>query len=292
MRLPSPPNANYQLFHFSFICDQLFDDEGNENPELIPSIIDFLNGYDLVDRWIFQKELTPQKGFHLQGYLHLAKRKRPDHLQRILAPRFLELGCRIRIQKSSTPGIEALRTYCMKAATRVEGPWADRPIYMGTDLNDIRTNPFPWQKEIIDMLTRTPDDTTIVHIHEESGGVGKSKLTKYMTYTFRDVKRIPLGNATQLKTNVIRQGPARMYFVDIPRTTGSTEKESDLYSAIEAVKNGYVSSAMYGKNEELYMDPPHLVVFSNKPPPVRRLSLHKWSFFTIEDRALVRFVPP
>lgn len=297
MRLPSPPNVNYQLFHFSFVCDQLFDDDGNENPELIPSIIEFLNNYPTIDRWIFQKELTPQKGFHLQGYLHLGPdkkyRKRADHLQRILEPRFLELGCRIRVQKSSTDGIEALRTYCMKTASRVEGPWADRPIYMGSDLNAVRNLPFPWQQRIRSMRLTVPDDTTIYHIHEPTGGVGKSKLTKFMTWTYKDCKEIPLGNATQLKTNVIRKGPARMYFIDIPRTTGTTEKEVDLYSAIEAVKNGYVSSGMYGKDEELYMDPPHVVVFSNKPPPIRRLSLHKWKCFTVGvDKTLCPWTPP
>lgn len=215
---------------------------------------------------------------HCQAFLNL--KVRSYHTGKPLGALLSGLGMKgVVCKPASTVGIAALQNYVMKDDTRIGGPWADHPVYLGQDLN-MMNSPFPWQDKIIKYIQQPPDDRTIVWINDSGGNVGKSKLLKYLCYK-KIAKRIPLGNATQLKTNVIVQGPSKVYCVDIPRTIGSTEKMSDLISAIEEIKGGWVSSAMYGKHQELFMQPPHVLVFSNYPPPRAMMSPDRWKVYNV-----------
>ncbi len=234
----------------------------------------------LAKRFVYQYEKCPTTGnIHLQGYVNL--RKKSYHTGKPLAKQLCALGLPgVTCKPASTNGKVALQSYCMKQDTRVHGPWADHPIYQGQDLNCM-SNPRPWQQEIMDRIAKKPDDRTIIWINDDGGNVGKSKLLKYLAYK-KLAKRIPLGNATQIKTNVICQGSARCYCVDLPRTTGTTEKMQDLISALEELKNGWVTTAMYGKHQELMMQPPHVLVFSNQSPPIHMMSEDRWKVYLID----------
>lgn len=242
----------------------------------------------IAKKFIYQWERGEVAGKeHLQGYINL--KERSYHTGKPLGALLSSLGMKgVECRACSTVGQAALKSYVMKDDTRIGGPWADHPVYLGQDLSMLNT-PFPWQQDIINMIQKPPNDRTIVWINDSGGNVGKSKLLKYLSYK-KIAKRIPLGNATQLKTNVIVQGPARVYCVDIPRTVGSTEKMADLISALEEIKGGWVSSAMYGKHQELFMQPPHVICFSNQQPPRAMMSLDRWKVFTVKDKKLVRVV--
>ena len=201
---------------------------------------------------------------HLQGRVNC--KQRYYHTGKPLAKLLSELGMKgVVVAACSDEGKKALQNYVIKEDTRIAGPWADRPIYLGQDLSCMNA-PYPWQNEIMQMLMIPPDDRTIIWINNQSGNVGKTKLLKYLAYK-KIAKRIPMGNSTQIKTNVIVQGTSKVYCVDIPRTIGTTEKIDDLIHALEEVKNGWVTSAMYGKHNELFMQPPHVLVFANWSPP-------------------------
>lgn len=218
---------------------------------------------------------------HLQGYLNL--KERSYHTGKPLGALLNSLGLNgAECKPASKEGIAALQAYVMKDDTRIAGPWGDRPVYLGQDLTMLNS-PYPWQATVISMIKKPPDDRTIVWINDTGGNVGKSKLLKKLCYE-KLAKRIPLGNATQLKTNVVVQGPSRVYCVDLPRTVGSTEKMHDLISAIEEIKGGWVSSAMYGKHQELFMQPPHVLVFSNMPPPREMMSRDRWKTYKVDSK--------
>ena len=233
----------------------------------------------VAKRFVYQWERAPSTGnLHCQGYINL--RNKSYYSGNKIASCLSALGMKgVTCKPASDAGKEFLKMYCMKEDTRVAGPWADRPIYRGQDLVCM-SKPFPWQKDIIERIACPPNDRDIIWINDAGGNVGKSKLVKYLKYKKLAVK-IPMGNATQLKTNVIAQGASRCYVIDIPRTVGSTEKMSDLISAIEEVKNGDVTSAMYGKVQELLMQPPHVIVFSNQPPPYGLMSADRWKVFGV-----------
>ena len=242
----------------------------------------------VAKKFIYQWERGEVAGKeHLQGYLNL--KERSYGTGKPLGALLNSLGMNgVECRACSTEGQQALKSYVMKDETRIRGPWADHPVYLGQDLSMLNT-PFPWQQDIIDMISEPPDDRTILWIDDSGGNQGKSKLLKYLCYK-KLAKRVPMGNATQLKTNVIVQGASRVYCVDIPRTIGSTEKMTDLISALEEIKGGWVSSAMYGKHQELFMQPPHVICFSNMPPPRAMMSLDRWKVFSITAKKLVRVV--
>jgi len=233
----------------------------------------------VTKKYVFQLEKGKEKGReHFQCYINLNERS--WHTGKPLGALLSSLGMKgASARPASVEGKALLKKYAMKDDTRLAGPWADCPIYLGRDLGCM-VNPYPWQQNIIDMIQQDPNDRKIIWIDDSHGNVGKSKLLKHLCFNGL-AKRVPMGNATQLKTNVITQGAARVYCVDIPRTIGSTEKMHDLISAVEEVKNGWVASAMYGKHQELYMEPPHVLCFSNMPPPSYMMSPDRWVIYKI-----------
>ncbi len=232
----------------------------------------------VAKKFIYQWERGSTGYVHCQAYVNL--RTKSYYTGKPLGKLLSGLGMPgVQCRPSSEAGIIALQAYAMKEDTRIAGPWADHPIYRGQDLICMDT-PYPWQKEILSIVASPPNDRKILWINDAGGNVGKSKLLKYLCYK-KLAKRVPLGNATQLKTNVIVQGPARCYCVDMPRTTGTTEKMHDLISALEEIKNGWVSSAMYGKHQEMFMSPPHVIIFSNMPPPMELMSADRWEVYKV-----------
>lgn len=238
----------------------------------------------LAEKYIFQLEDTTDN-LHYQCFARWKKKQ----YAKTLAKRLHEQFHGIEVRPCSENGKLALSNYCMKSESRVAGPFADRPIYLGQDLNCMR-DPHPWQTRIMKMLDKDPDDRTIHWIYNREGNVGKSKLCKYLKF-HKKWKRIPLGTATQLKTNAVTKGPFRAYYVDLPRVKGKEEAIQDLMSAIEDIKNGDVESAMYGKINEMQMVSPHVFVFSNDVPPINLATRDRWKVYTITDMKLKPYNP-
>ncbi len=266
------PKVQSQLYRWSFTVQA-----SGESP-LPPrqSIVDLLRSWG-AKKWIYQHEKVLRD--HWQGSVQLANKKRKSWLLNNLGGLTKEW-----VTVSPTASKTGAFDYCMKSDSRVAGPWSDVPIYMGSDL---MKQPRPWQQSILDSVKAEPDDRTINWVYEPRGNVGKSKLVKYMEYN-KLAEEIPQGTATQIKTYVIAVGPARCYLVDIPRSVGKDEREVNLFSALESVKNGSVKSAMYGKVQRLFMNPPHVWCFANHKPSYELVSRDRWKVWTItHDSKLV-----
>lgn len=229
-----------------------------------------------AQKWVFQLERGAEAGrLHYQGAFQLGKKKRKTALIRA----WTKLGLNAKwltVQPAASLGAFE---YSQKEDTRVDGPWADHPIYTGQDLKCMRT-PFPWQREVMNQIEKKPDDRTINWVYNPAGNVGKSKLIKYLCFT-KQAKAIGIGTATQLKTKICTAGPNRCYLLDMPRSRGKDERLEDIFSAIEEIKNGFVSTAMYGKDQELMFMPPHVWVFSNHPAPTEKMSGDRWVQWTV-----------
>ena len=143
-------------------------------------------------------------------------------------------------------------------------------------------NPTQWQAQLVDMITNKPCDRTVHWIFNASGNAGKSKLQKWLCWK-QDAKRVSLGTATQIKTAIVQCGARRCYVVNIPRVTGTQESQRDLFSALEEIKDGWVTSNMYGKDQELFMMPPHLFIFSNELPNLALASADRWKIWNVAD---------
>lgn len=237
-------------------------------------------------KYIFQLEKGSKSGkLHYQCFLNLRVRKREKQLGKYLSGLGLEgISCRY----CSDEGKAQLANYCMKDDTRIDGPWADKPLwklqYIPNDLKCME-NPLPIQKQILEMIKLAPDDRSIVWIHDKRGNTGKSKLVKWLEFTDQ-AEGVPFGTAAQIKSYIIACGRHTCYVVDIPRTLGRDESLLDSFSALESLKNGTVKSAMYGKVQKLFMEPPHVICFSNQLPCKYLISRDRWAVFDVDYSSL------
>lgn len=184
-------------------------------------------------------------------------------------------------------GKEALMKYCMKEQSRVMGPWADHEIYLGQDLLKIfgsLSNPnwYPWQKQVHDeIMLEDPDDRSINWVCDMAGHRGKSKFVKLMGYKF-DVPFITYSD-TKDAINLITKEPAkRGYLFDLSRTKPQLFSKDDLYATMESVKNGMLINTKF-KTGRYYFNPPHVWVFSNEPPDMKKMSMDRWKLWLIGD---------
>jgi len=236
---------------------------------------------------------------HYQCRLELENPQSKPALLQLLSCRFHvnDVTLSPESNKSIASDNVGLAFYVMKDDTRQAGPWHDPThtpkkvnTYQGDDLQCMET-PFPFQATIIAELSQPPDDRTINWVYNAQGCAGKSKLMKYLRMNKEfDFARVPLGTATQIKTSVISKGPHRIYCVDLPRVRGSDERQQELFSALEEIKNGWVESPMYGKTAELLMMPPHVWIFSNEVPNRQFASRDRWRVHTIDNNELIPYI--
>jgi len=217
--------------------------------------------------WCFQLEDT-KDNLHFQGYANLNEKIRPKTLAKALNDTFKG----IEVQACSNAGKRELQKYCMKADTRVAGPWADRKIYMGQDL---MPKLFKWQEKLKNYLLGEVNDREILWIVDEQGCSGKSKFCKYMSFHHKTLK-LTYGDAKDL-LNLVSKNPCRSaYLFDLTRTKPQAFSTQDLYSAIESVKDGHFINTKY-ETEEVMMSIPHVVVFSNQWPNRENMSDDRWN---------------
>lgn len=246
---------------------------------------------EFAKQWCFQKETGHTKGItHYQCRVILEEGQMTETLLTIFEARGIERKWQTWLPESNNSINQGgLSFYVMKDDTREEGPWYDpsynprkRVRYEGNDLACM-DNPLPFQKKIMDMCLEEPNDRTINWI-VSSGNNGKSKLMKKMRMDpAYDMARIPMGTATQIKTSIVNKGPHRIYMMDLPKSQGKDERLQDTFSAIEELKNGWVETAMYGKSEDLLMEPPHVWVFSNQWPNLKLATADKWAVWHLDE---------
>lgn len=218
----------------------------------------------IAKKFVFQLEECPTtKNTHFQCYINLKIKRRQHELCKMFNSQgFNGATCKI----ASDAGKERLKMYCMKEDTRLAGPWADHPIYMGSDLITVLR---PWQKKIVAMLEEKPHDRRIWWYKDTKGGIGKSSLAKYMLYHH---KIIPMKCARKCDLiNLVFKFPSqKMYIFDVQRTTRK-DLFLDMISTIEEVKTGLVINTKYETGYKMF-DRPHIIVFSNYDPPKEKLS--------------------
>jgi len=214
--------------------------------------------------WIFNGEVTwPEDediNPHFQGYCHLKKKARPETLGAFFRGTPFQ---GIHFSRASNAGKKALKDYCLKTESQFMGPWSKKPVYLGKDLWAEEKWP-KWQKDLHEHLQGEPEERTVQWMLDTKGGQGKSKFVKYYGWKKLGLD-LEYDTAANLRYQVIQEGPRRVYLLDLTKTKPRDMASGDLYSAIESIKNGKVVTGKY-KAGRLYMDVPHVVVFSNQSP--------------------------
>lgn len=224
---------------------------------------------DLIAKdYIYQLEQCPRTGNpHYQCYVKLKKKHRAKELCKILNRMSLR-GATV----SPASDTLSLESYCMKKETRLEGPWSNKPIYLGEDLIK-ESQMYTWQKEILDLINKKPDDRKITWYYDQKGNSGKSSLSKYLYY-HHNIITLTIGKASDILNLVYKLQGRTMYIFDISRTV-TQGVMTEIYAAMEAVKNGYFVNTKYDTGV-CCMQRPHVIVFSNLLPKLSALSQDRW----------------
>lgn len=247
----------------------------------------------LCDDYAFQKEKGEETGnLHYQCALKLTVRKRKQTLLNAVEKIFPGKAAAFQFEKMYGTFNEAV-IYATKADSRVGAPVSTLPLYSGVDVEFLneRDRRHPWQVSLLAKLClphhlriAPADDRTIFWITDQQGNSGKSKFAKWLCLYARNTIKVAFGTTTQMRNSLIEAGPKQLYIIDIPRTLGSDECMLSLFSLLEDLKNGFLVSSMYGKNKQLFMSPPHVVVFTNQNCPTDKLSIDRWEEYFIDHR--------
>lgn len=217
-------------------------------------------------RYIVGEEIAPKTGTpHLQGWIKLKCKNRPTSLK---------LMKQIHWEKAK--GDEASNVkYCSKEGkyhTNIKFP---KPI---KTLDD--KSLYKWQKDLLDILVKEPDERHIYWYWEDQGNVGKSAFCKYLAYKkgalMVDGKGADIMKAIDGYVEESGDFP-EIIIVDCPR-----DKIDYLnYGAIEKVKNGHIFSPKY-ESKQLIFNCPHVVVFANETPDMTKWSKDRYKIHIIK----------
>lgn len=238
-----------------------------------PDVDKFCRTY--CKKWIYQLEQCPTTGTkHFQCLFNLTDKRRDYEMRKLLNDNCFKGA---KADPASNQGKEQLKSYCMKTDSRVAGPWASTNIYLGKDLIcQLR----PWQQEIVNMINTQPDPRKIYWYYDEKGGKGKSSLAKYM-YFHHKVLTLSIGKASDLLNLVFKMQGRKMYVFDISRTVPRAMM-TEIYMALESIKNGYFVNTKYDTGVCI-METPHIVVFSNMRPKEEALSKDRWIIKVMDE---------
>lgn len=143
----------------------------------------------------------------------------------------------------------------------------------------------PWQRYLADIVAgkEPADGRTIHYFWEPKGGTGKTFMCKYLHLHHGAI--VTGGSATDMKHAIVRwneiigQYPI-IVLVDVSR---SDRLRGTSYKSLESIKNAVFFSGKYESTMINSWTIPHVVVFSNKKPDTKELSLDRWNIILIED---------
>lgn len=239
------------------------------------------------DNWIFQHEKGASGADHVQAYLHTKLKVRSsqlaDSLKSHMSAKFgSQLAPMYWCRPASDVGKDALKKYCMKADTRVAGPYASKRIYTGADLP---TQLYPWQQTVVTAITEEcKNNRRILWIYDPVGNQGKSVLGKLCAFKYK-MPMFTFAKAADMLYLVSQNQNCNAYLFDLSRSKPAAVDMADIYHALEQIKCGYIQSTKY-KPETILQDPAHVVVFANFKPEAGKLSDDRWVVYELSNNEL------
>ena len=228
-----------------------------------------------VCQFVIGKEVGEQGTPHLQGYL------RGKNVIRLTSLKNINNRWHLEVAKGSP---EDNLKYCCKGSDFVSGGFEkklalrerikQRILYR--DYSEVMWK--PWQQQVLDIVSKEPDSRTVNWFWEETGGVGKSFLCKYLKLTQ------PCLIADGKKDNVLHQLckmldeeiEPKIVILDIPRHG----KDYMNYGLIEQIKDGCIYSGKY-EGGDCIIDNVHIIIFANFEPDESKFSEDRWNIVHI-----------
>lgn len=250
----------------------------NNYTKYVQSVPEFCNLLkQICKRYVFQEETGELGTPHLQGYIELIKKERITGLKK-------KLGDQIRW--SETRDIEGSIAYCQKEDTRTGEVFK----YGFPKEIKIISRLYPWQQDVVNILSKEANDRTVNWIYDPIGNNGKTSLLKYLVYHFKAI--FTTGGKNNDIINLIFNNRDYMITSDnsivlwnLPRTV---ESDCISYNAIESIKDGLISNNKFECGSFICPNP-HVMIFANCLPNAKTMTSDRWNVFTIENRCLVPY---
>jgi hypothetical protein len=135
---------------------------------------------------------------------------------------------------------------------------------------------YPWQRFLLEQLKQMSDDRTIWLVLDKNGCNGKTLFQKVLKdMLVDDVLLIPNSNTNNILHSAAKHKDYKIVFMNVPRQDTNIN-----LAAVETIKDGHVSSGKY-QGQTFRTDPPHVVLFSNKPLCWKDLTEDRWKILNI-----------
>jgi len=221
-------------------------------------------------RFVFQEEIGEQGTKHLQGFIEHKNPRTMSAMKKLLE----------RAHWEKCNNIKASIAYCQKPETR-NGRVFRKGVPAPIEDPLAGTEPYNWQREILDLIETKPDSRTIHWYWDATGNKGKTTLAKHIC--LKHPNAIYLSGASKdIKAGVasaVKDGhPPTICIFDLCRTNENYVS----YQGIEEVKNGIFFSTKYESSMVMF-NCPHVIIFANFPPDASALSADRWNIKEINN---------
>lgn len=244
---------------------------------------DFPKDWESSNSSIFKYLPDPERDFIIYGYEICPGTKRP-HLQG-----YIEFHTKKRPLSTPFPtGVNWLKckgdrlsnlTYCSK-----DGRFISNFPEHNKYIQEITTF-YKWELKIIEMLKEKPDGRKIYAYWSNKGEQGKTTFSKWI-YTHYARVVVLSGAASDMKNCIVdyKLMNGRTPEIIILNYPFCTNMNRISYNGIEEIKDMFFYSGKY-KGGMICHRPPHVLMFSNKPPIIEKMSENRWVIENIEQEA-------
>lgn len=168
---------------------------------------------------------------------------------------------------------EAHAKYCRKPETRTGECFTKEPKVKSPLQGKILK---PWQETIVKLMCEEPEERIVYWFHDKKGGQGKTSLAKHLCINYQGQVLYICGKANDVKYGISSfiqedENNLKMCIFDFVRSSENFVS----YQAIEEVKNGIFYNTKY-ESKMVVFNTPHVVIFSNFPPDLTKLSADRW----------------
>jgi len=225
---------------------------------------------DTMTQVVLGEEIGESGNPHIQGCVRFKNARSFSSLKKLIPRAHIEI-CQ---------NWDASVNYCKKDNkfwTNTTERISRKEQYIKDTFTDVKW--YPWQEEILEIITKKPNRRTINWYWETTGNVGKSFLCEYLFLTEKALiingKSNDIFNAVKTYIEIHKDEPT-LIIADIPRDN----KEYITYGTLEKLKDGVFNSGKY-EGGQIWLPPLHLICFANFEPNKTKISEDRWNIVEI-----------
>lgn len=225
-----------------------------------------INYFNFVEcKYVFQEELGENKTPHLQGCIRFENAKSQLFQD--------ELSKKIHWERCKN-WRKAIK-YCSKRETRNGEVYHNiKNLKIRKTIKDPmdKLELYEWQVEILNIISKEPDDRKIYWYWNGTGKNGKSVFAKHLVLKHNAI--VIGGRKKDIEYAIMtidEDKDINIIIMDIARS----DYNKISYSAIEEIKNGLFFASKY-ESKMICINTPHIIIFCNFEPDKDELSKDRW----------------